>query len=142
MSITSSNAIIMITVPGLFDSPQQLQGFSADDIFDTPAINPSEISLGLDGRLSAGWVPVAVTQSYTLQADSPSIALFEGIYNAQQSVRDIYRLSGITTLSAIGVSYNQIRGVLTNYTPMPSGKKMLMPRTFAITWEAVVSVPL
>jgi hypothetical protein len=141
MSITSANAIIMLSVPGLFDSPQQLQGFAADDIFDAAAIKPAETSMGLDGRLSAGWIPVAVTQSYTLQADSPSVAFFEAIYNAQQAIRDIYRLSGLTVLSGIGISYNQVRGVLTNYTPMPSGKKMLMPRTFSIEWETVTPVP-
>ena len=72
-SLTSANSVIMLTIPGLFDTPQQIQGYSADDIFDTGQVSNAEVLMGIDGKLSGGWIPAVKTQTYTLQADSLSV---------------------------------------------------------------------
>ena len=53
-TITGASAVIMLSVPGLFSTPQQLQGFATDDIFDTAAIASAETLMGVDGNLSGG----------------------------------------------------------------------------------------
>jgi hypothetical protein len=68
MSITSSNAILFLGVTNLYATPQQIQGFAADDVYDTEALEVSEASMGVDGILTAGYVNRPVVQSYTLQA--------------------------------------------------------------------------
>lgn len=141
-SITSVNSVVMLGITGLYTVPQQLQGYTADDIFDTESIVPAEIVMGLDGRLSAGYVPVAVTQHYSLQADSASNSLFEAWQAAQTAAKEIYFANGIVHLSSVGRSYVMTNGVLSSYAPMSDAKKTLQPRKFSITWESVVGVPV
>lgn len=136
-SITSANAIIMLTVAGLFDAPQQIQGFAADDVFSTDAVVPGETMMGVDGRLSGGHVNNPVMQSYALQADSPSVDFFDAWFNAQKALGDTYVANGVITLPSLGTKWSMTRGFLTNYPFMPDAKKLLQPRRFQITWERV-----
>lgn len=135
-SITSATAIVMLSIPPLFPIPQQLQGFGADDVYDTDPLESAEVSMGVDGRLSAGFVFVPVRQNYTLQADSPSIFVFDAWWAAQQQARDIYYATGIVVLSSVGKKWAMTRGVLSSYKPLPDAKKKLDPQKFAITWES------
>ena len=136
-TLTSANAVILITVPGLFPVPQQLQGFATDDVYDVDSITPTETAMGVDGVLSAGWTPMPVKQGFTLQADSTSNDFFEAWYEAQQAARDVYFCTGETYLSSVERFYYGTRGVLTDYAPMAGGKKILQPRKFSITWGRV-----
>jgi hypothetical protein len=132
----------MLAVLGLYTTPQQLQGYDADDIFSTDAIEPAEIKMGVDGKLSAGFIPVAVKQTIVLMADSESNTLFEAWYAAQQAAKEIYFASGIVHLPSVNRSYVMTNGVLSSYAPMADAKKTLQPRKFGITWESVVGAPI
>jgi len=134
-SLTSSNSIILLTIAGVYDDAQPLQGFTADDIFDVADINPAEVVMGLDGKLSAGYVPQPTVQTITLQADSPSMRIFDDWYRAQKASRDIFFASATVTLTSVGTTHNCVRGVLTGYKPAPDAKKILSPRKFQITWQ-------
>lgn len=142
MSITSSNSIVMISIPGLFDVPQLLQGYSADDVFSTESINSAELSMGVDGVMSAGFVFVPIKQTFTLQADSLSNLLFDILYQSQQSIQEIYRIDGIIILPALFRKWSCRRGVLSNYPPLPDAGKTLKPRAFDITWESISGAPV
>ena len=76
-TLTAANAVITLTVPFLFPTPVQLQGFSADNIYDMDNVDQIETAMGVDGILSGGFVFNPVNQTFVLQADSPSIAFFE-----------------------------------------------------------------
>lgn len=141
-SITGANAVIMLSIPGLFPIPQQLQGFAVDDVFDTDQIVSAETMMGVDGKLSAGFVFVPVTQNYSLQADSESIFLFDTWWSVQQQSRDIFRATGIITLDAVFKKWTLIRGVLSGYKPIPDVKKLLQPQKFAIIWETMIPTPV
>jgi hypothetical protein len=141
-SITSTNAVYLLTILRLFPVPQQVQGFSADDIFDTGDVAPAEVMMGLDGKLSGGFVPVPIVQGITLMADSPSNTLFEAWYTAQQAARELYFANAVIQLPAVGTSYVLTNGVLTGYKPSADAKKVLQPRKFSITWESCVPTPL
>lgn len=140
-SITSVNAIYMLSVEGLYTSPQPLQSFVVDDLYDTPSINPAEIMLGNDGRITAGWMPVAIQQNLALLADSPSCQIFDEWYVQQQALREIFYANATITLIGLGKVYVQTRGVLTGYSPMADAKKVLQPRKFTITWESINPMP-
>lgn len=137
-SITSANAIYMLSIASLYGAPQQLQGFAADDIFDTGSINPAEVIMGVDGKLSAGFVPVAIPQNIMLMANSASIDLFDNWYQAQYIARDIYFAQATIVLPSIGKQYTMTNGVLQGYAPIPDAKKVLQARRFSIVWESVV----
>lgn len=141
-SITSANSVLMLSVTGLYPIPQQLQGFAADDIFDLGDIAPAEAVMGVDGKLSAGFVHVPIQQGIMLQADSDSNDLFDAWFAAQQAAGEVYFANGIVRLPSVKRSYALTKGVLTGYKPAPDGKKVLQPRKFSITWQTLVGAPL
>lgn len=141
-SLTSANAIILLSVPGLISTPQQLQGFAAEDIFDADAIDVAETVMGADGKMSAGWVPSIKVLNVTLQADSDSVDLFEQWYAAQVAVREIYFGAGSVYLRATQRKYQLVKIALKNYKPLPDGKKILQSRKFALHMEDITSAAI
>lgn len=140
-TLTAANAVITITIPNLFSIPQQLQGFSADDVYDVDQQEVVETMMGVDGILSGGFVNVAVKQTFTLMADSASNLIFETWAINQALIQDAYVANGSTTLPATGRVYTSTKGFLTSYQPIPSGGKLLKPRKYTITWQSVLPSP-
>jgi hypothetical protein len=136
--LTGANAVIMLSIAGLFNFPQQLQGFAADDVFDTEALESAETRMGVDGILSAGFVFVPVRQGYALQADSPSIFIFDTWWATQQTTESIFRATGTIIMPALGKQWSLTRGVLHSYIPIPTVKKLAQPQKFGIVWERVI----
>jgi len=141
-TITAANSVYMLSIAGLFPTPQQLQGYSADDAFSTDAVEPAEVVMGVDGRMSAGYIPRETPQTISLMPDSPSDQMFDAWLSAQKLIREIYFANGLITLTSIGRTYVLTRGVLTSIPPIVSAKKVLQARTFRITWETVAPVPV
>jgi len=136
-SITAANSIVMISVINLIPAPIPLQGFSADDIFGAEDIDSAEVSMGVDGKLSSGFIHVAIKWNVMLQADSLSNLIFDNIYAAEQQIQEKYQIQGIVRLPSIGTQWIMKNGIMTSYNPMPTAKKTLQPRKFGITWESV-----
>ena len=140
-SITSVNAVLMLTVPGVYSTPQQLQNFSADDIYDFDQQAVAQTEMGVDGQLAGGLVFTEKKQKIYLMADSASILIFEGWKQAQDTLRDVYIATMTTTLTSVSRKYTQSGGFLTMYSPAPNAKRVLQQRVFEITWESVVAAP-
>lgn len=136
-SITSANSIFTLVVAGLYPAPVQLHGYSADRAFTDDAIALAEINMGVDGRMTAGYTPVATPMTITLQADSPSRDIFATIIAATKSLRDVYYLTGTITLPSTGESFTLTRGVLNQVKQIPDAQKVLQPVDYQITWESV-----
>jgi hypothetical protein len=141
-SITSANAVLTIAIPNLFNSPQQLIGFAADDVYTTDVQPASEVLMGVDGILSAGYVFAPVIQHYALQADSPSVLLFETWYTSEQGIADVYFANGEIVLPAINRKWTMQVGALRDYPPMPDAQRTLRPRRFTIVWQRIVPQPI
>lgn len=136
-TLTGANAVISLSAPDVFGAPVQLQGFAADDVFSSEALQSAETLMGVDGVLSAGFVYVPAPQNYMLQGDSLSVDFFETLWAQQQQNATVYRLSGLTTLLPVQKKYTMTNGVLTNYTPISDVKKLIQPRRFTVTWESI-----
>ena len=141
-TLTAANAVIMISVTNLFPAPQQLQGFAADDVFSHALVAPVETLMGVDGFLSGGWTPQPKVQTIALQADSPSTYIFDTWYAAQEQAREVYIAQAHIALASIQRSFYCVKGFLTNYPPMADARKILQPRRFTITWEAINAAPV
>lgn len=142
MSITSVNAVITLSIPLLLPVPFQLQGFAADDIFDTDDVDLAETSMGADGFLSGGLVYAKTPWTITFQADSTSIPSFEGWDSAQQAFGDVFAAQGNVTLTGVGRSYQMVQGFLVRSKRMPDAKKTLQPRKFRIDWQKIIAIPV
>ena len=136
-TITSANAVISLSVPGLFPVPVKLSGFSADKAWSTDQVELSESQRGVDGRKTSGIIYAMPVQNFSLQGDSPSRSFFNTIYNAQIAQGDVYYINGTITLPSTGESFTCTKGTLKNWKPLPDGGKVLQPVEFAVEWESV-----
>src|SRR5665213_1850667 len=101
-TITSADAVIMLSVDGLFDYPQQLSEFSTDDIFSTGQVTSAELQLGADGAVAAGWLPNLKTMTFMFLASSVSIPLFELWSTTQDQQRVLLQANGNIILNSTG----------------------------------------
>ena len=136
-TITSANSVFTIVVPGLFPAPVQLRGYSSDKAFTTEAVDLAEVQMGVDGRMTAGFVPNPVKQTITLQADSPSKDIFTALIQAMKTAREVYFVSGSIALPSTREAFTLTRGILTNAKQIPDAQKVLQPVDYVITWESV-----
>jgi hypothetical protein len=141
-TLTSANSVLAIGVTGLYDVAQILQGFSEGDAYSIDTVDVAETMLGVDGILSAGWIPQRKVMNVTLQADSSSINFFESWYAAQEAAREVFTAFGNINQSSVDRNYTLIRGFLKNYAPIGDAKKILQPRKFQIEWNILVPVPV
>lgn len=137
-TITSANSILTLAIGGLFDAPINIQGYAVDDAFESEAVQQAETLMGVDGVLSGGkvWVPYKMTVH--LQADSPSIAIFDAWRATQDAVVDVFTANGTIILPSTGMAYGLVNGFLTTATPFPAVKKTLQPVVYEITWQTIV----
>lgn len=140
--ITAANSVLMLSIATLFPTPQQLQGFAADDIFDVPAVQSVETLMGVDGVLSAGFVYREIEWMIRLQADSPSNRLFDIWYTQQIATLTTYSASAQIRLPAISSKFDFTLGFLTSYKPAPAARRILQPREYRITWQKIAPAPV
>jgi hypothetical protein len=138
-TITAANAVYALTVAGLYDTPQVLQGFAADRAFETEAVTPVETVLGVDGIMSAGWLPTITPQTITLMPDSPSSDIFENWAQALTSLRETLFAGATILIPSTGKVYTLTRGVLSSTMAIPNAQKVLQARPWAITWQSITS---
>lgn len=136
-TITAANSIVMLGIRNLYPVAQQIQGFSVDDVFTSEALERIETMMGVDGRLSAGWVATAKKFTISLQADSPSNDIFDSCYAAEEIRREPFEWFGELSLPSIGRIYTLTQGYLSNNMPIPEVKKVLQPRKFTMTWASI-----
>lgn len=141
-NITSANATILLTIPLLFPIPQQLQRFSADDVFSTTPIKSSENVMGVDGHLSGGFIFVPIEWAISLMPDSESCIVFDNWWAAQQVALNLFRADAVIALPAIGRKWTLTNGILGDFPPMPDAGKTLKARKFGITWEKMSPAPI
>lgn len=141
-TITSANAQFLLTVVPIFPVPFQIQGFSSDAAFLFDTVDAAETVMGVDGKMSAGFTPFITPQQVTLQADSPSVQLFDDILAAQKLAKELYFLYGTIALPGVKKSYVMTKGALKRITQAPPAGKVLQPQAYQIDWEDVAPTPL
>jgi len=136
-TITSANSVFTITAASVFPAPVQLQGYATDKAFATEALELAEVQMGVDGRMTAGYVPNPVKQTISLQADSPSRSVFTTIIQTTKTLGEIFYLSGVISLPSTGEKFSMTRGILTTAKQIPDAQKVLQAVDYIITWESV-----
>lgn len=138
-NITAADSIYTITIDLIYPTPQALQGYMADAAFASDAVEQAQVVMGVDGRMSHGWVPNPTVQTVSIMPDSPSQGLFENWIQAQQTSRQILVANATIIIPGIGRAYTLTRGVLTQGKIMPDVNRVLAGTPFQITWERVTS---
>lgn len=135
MTITAANSTFFLTVPGLYDTPQRIEGFATDAAVSVAQTNPVVTEMGIDGHLSVGYVPTAKEVTVTLAADSPSRALLEDWTSYQDAAREVYMCSAEFVLPGINRKFVGTRGALTTSQPGSNAAQTLQSSAFVITFE-------
>ena len=141
-TLTTANSSLYIVVRGLFPIPQKIEGYATDDSFAVEDVNPSQLEMGVDGKLSAGYVPYPTPLVIMLQADSPSIPMFDTVLAAQVANKELFIFDATLNIPGLGNKYAMVKGYLGDMTPAPTGKKILQPRKFSITFEGFTPSPI
>jgi hypothetical protein len=141
-TITSANSVFTLTVLPILPVPFQVQGFASDDAFTVEPVDAAETIMGVDGIMSAGFLPFITPQTITLQADSPSIEIFETWLSAQKAIRELFFAQGTIALPSVQKSYILTKGALKRITQISPARKTLQPQVFQIDWNDVQPVPL
>lgn len=136
-TLTSANSVITLNVPDVFDAPFQLQGYMADDAFDTEDAEPVEARMGVDGKKSSGFTPFMTKQTFKFMADSTTIDAFEIWLAQMKQAREDFTANGSMLLPSTGKVYTMTNGSMTRIKQTPEGKKVLEGQIFEITWEDV-----
>jgi hypothetical protein len=129
-----------LTTEALYPSAQRIQGYATDDAFEGAAVENGEFQMGIDGNLSAGFVFNAAGLTMTLQADSPSLLLFENIYQYEQTNRTKLLQNVTITIPGLNRRYSYITGFMVSYKP-PAGKKIMQPVVIEFTFARAQMSP-
>jgi hypothetical protein len=138
-SLTVANSVLTLAVPGLDIGPVQIQGFATDDAFDTTAVKPAEVMVGVDAKKSQGFVAFLVPFKFTLQADSLSIDVMDAIEEAQEAALETYEISVSLSAPGLGKLWTFSNGTLTEFKKTPNGKKLMQPQNYEIIFEKMIS---
>lgn len=140
-TLTNANSVVAMTTEALFPSAQRLQGYATDDAFESGAVENGEYLMGIDGKFSAGFVFNAVELTITIQADSPSLVLFEQIYLYEQENRTKLQQDITVTATALQRRYDYKQGYMTSYKA-PAGKKILQPAVVVFQFARMQPSPM
>lgn len=138
-TITSANSVLTLSIPDVFDFPVLVQGYATDDAFDVENVDSAEAVMGVDGFMSAGYLPFITPMRIQLQADSSSLALFDQWLGAMRNAQEVFYANGSLVIPSIQKSYAMFKGALTKSKQVPSAKKVLGPVDFELKWERVDS---
>lgn len=140
-TLTNANSVVSITTEILYPQAQRLQGYATDDAFESGTVENGEFLMGIDGIFSAGFVYNAVELTITLQADSPSIPIFENIYQYEQSNRTKLQQDLTVTTLATSRRYDYKQGYVVSYKA-PAGKKILQPAVIVLQFARLQPSPV
>jgi tail fiber protein gp32 len=140
-TLTTANSALLVTIEAIYPQAQRLQGYAADDVYDFDNVENAEFSMGIDGKLSAGFVFNEIPFTLTLQADSPSLTLFEQTYQYEVSNRTKLQQDLTITLPAVQKRYDLKAGFMRRYKA-PSGKKILQPGVVEFVFARMEVSPL
>jgi hypothetical protein len=140
-TLTAANSSFTITLPNVFPVPIEIEGYATDDAFEAEAVKPSEVMMGVDGVLSAGYVPYPTILRFTLQANSPSIFYLDIWREAMDARQETFAAQATIAAPSLGKLFTFNTGYLTSATVMPPGKKMFQPAHYEITFQNSIAAP-
>src|ERR1700692_154451 len=140
-TITSANAVLMLSITSLYPTPQQIQGFGVDDAFLVDVLEMGEIQVGVDGFGVGGYVPRAPTMTIRLLATSPSIQIFENWIAFEDQQQEVAYASATIAMPSIQRKYTCYLGMLMRISTMADVRKVLANREFHVTWLPQGTIP-
>jgi len=137
-TVTSANSVLMLAVANLYPTPQKIEGFRTDAMFDPGNLELAQGERGADGYVAYGFVFNLQNLSIDLLANSPSHQFFDDWVAATKTAREIYRCDGTILLPSIGRKVTLVNGTLKSYPPFPAAKKQLDGLRYELMFEDMI----
>lgn len=139
ISITSANASVQLTIPGVYSSGVLLENFAVNDIVDTEPQTLAEGRVGADGILVAGYVFNMNKFRMAFQANSASIPVFYNWKAAQDSAVDVIAASMKIIAPSLGLDVTLQDVFCESLAMLPPLKKVAEELTVTMfsegTWQ-------
>ena len=87
MNITSANATLVLSCADFALASVSVEGFAVDDAWSFEETEHVVAQKGVDGKMSAGWVPVLNNMRINFSPDSPFNAQMMALLQAQKAAR-------------------------------------------------------
>jgi hypothetical protein len=149
-SITSANASVNLTIPGVYSSGVLLQNFAVDDMFDLDPQELTESRVGADGISALGYIFHRGRMRLVFQANSESISVFYAWKSAQDGgqgsatgQRDA--IAGLMTIisPALGLDVDLTTVSLKSLPPLPPhhrvAENLTVDLEFDPTWQTTLT---
>ena len=137
MVITSAHSACVLSGPALPVAAVAGAGDAVDTAWSLEDVETAVAQVGVDGKMSAGWVPRLNAMTISFTPDSESITMFDAIVTAQDTMKTIYTVQGTLSLPSVNKAYTLSNGVITQFKAIPDGGRVLQPQSYRITWESV-----
>src|ERR1700761_4197254 len=112
-TLTTANSAFVLLCPDVFGIPQLIEGYATEDAFSVPQYEIARAVMGVDAKLSGGFVPAVKELDVVLQADSPSNAVFQRIVQVMSAQREIVYLSATIEMPGQNELWQFTKGILT-----------------------------
>jgi len=142
-TITSANSKVVIVVPAVFPTPQQIQGYAADDAFTQEAFDLAETRMGVDAILSGGYVPSIKRLTIALMPDSTALDTFTIWKGAIEAAKEQFPDGSAINIEMPSISKTFIMNKVffKNSSGMPSAKKVLEPFIAIVEYQDLIVLP-
>lgn len=141
-TLTTANSAFSLSARGLFPVPFALEGYSTDDSFSVEDVTPVEAQMGVDGKLSFGYLPTPKVVTFMFQADSPALDFLDQIVATQEAQNEAVLIDGTGRLQGVQDKIAMVKGAITSYTPAAKAGKVLQPRKFTFTFQNFTKSPI
>ena len=136
IDITSANSTLIITVSALAIASVAMEGYAVDNAWALDDAETAVAQVGVDAKMTAGWVPRLNPLTLSFAPNSPSVATLSAIITAQDTNMTIYTLQGVLSCPPVSKSWTLSNGVLTRGKIIPDGSRILGPQSFQLTFES------
>lgn len=136
MDVTSSNSVMTIQAEEVIPNPVQLQNFSADQMATIDDWVLTESRTGVDGGVSAGYIPSSFNFSFSLEANSPSQIYLTNLMAAVRSNERPYKVTITIDSPTLGRRFIFEEGTIQSGNFMPNPKKTFESTTYKFVFAS------
>ncbi len=141
-NITSANASAILTVESLYPSGIVLEQFSIDQGIIMEDVQYSVSRMGIDGKMTSGFIPSIKSVNIVLEASSPSLVALTQLAEMMVQNKTTYACNLMVEIPALSKSFNFSNGVLESGKIFPENKKVLEPVNFRFQFESFTTSSL
>lgn len=141
-TITGANSSFWLRVPGVFLTPQLIQGYAADDAFTQEAFDLTETRMGADGILSGGYIPSPKRLSVMLMPNSVALDSFLIWKASMEAAKETFPGGAVIAYPSISKAFTFGNMFFKNTAAMPSFKKVLEPVVAVLEYQDLTSAPI